>query len=115
LLIQRTDSGKFLSRIGQELQRLLGPGIPVTTLALAAPSAVAQYVLDISAWPEVVSLNAKGSGAGHLAPVLRQGRAGADKRFAINPEFRRYADALTKARLTQDEMLPTLMMRLAGK
>jgi hypothetical protein len=106
LLIQRTDSGELLTRVGAELRQILGPRVSVTTLALYAKSAPAkrrgQRVMKIAAWPEVVALRSKGSGAGHVAPVVRKGHAGPKERFTTNPRFKRFVDALKKARLAQD-------------
>ena len=116
LLIQRTDSGKLLTRVGTELKQILGPGVSVTTLALYAKSAPAkragQRVMKVAAWPEVVALNTRASGAEHVAPVVRKGHAGPKERFTTNPRFKRYVAALTKARLAQDPQLSKLQQSL---
>jgi hypothetical protein len=116
LLIQRTDSGKLLTRVAGELSQ--GGSVPVTTVALTsnanATHAPQRLVMNVSLWPQVVALNNKASGAEHVAPVIRQGHAGAKEQFTQNPQFTAFVKALTTARLSQDPLLPTLQ-QLAAK
>jgi hypothetical protein len=112
LLIRRTDSGKLLTRVAGEL--LQGGSVPVTTVALGAPSANANRNLNVSVWSEVVALSNKASGAEHVAPVVRKGRAGSKEQFTQNPQFAAFVKALSTARLSQDPALPKLK-QLAGQ